>query len=306
MPRGFRLLWKGPEKVREFNKNDLKRLYKPASDSTGEDNGQVTIIGGSKLFHGAPILSLKVASRMVDMVFFASPESSVGGIAERIKSKLLSFIWVPWDDVEQYIKKSDAVLIGPGFMRFGSERNKDHELKNGSEDGTQTRRITEHLLKKFPNKRWVIDAGSLQTMDPGWIPQDAIVTPNKKEFELLFKVKIQSSKGKSASQNLKIVQEKATRYNCIIVLKSPETIVASIDKTVLVKGGNAGLTKGGTGDVLAGVTLALLAKNEPFLAACAGSYILKASADELYKKVGVYYNADDLANRISKTVVPIF
>ena len=75
MPRGFRLLWKGPEKVREFNKNDLKRLYKPASDSTGEDNGQVTIIGGSKLFHGAPILSLKVASRMVDMVFFASPES---------------------------------------------------------------------------------------------------------------------------------------------------------------------------------------------------------------------------------------
>src|SRR5260221_8412237 len=101
-----------------FDKKDLPKLFKPANNSNGEDNGQVTIIGGSELFHGAPLLCLTVASRIVDMVFFASPEKSVGSIAEKLKSKLLSFIWTPWDDLEHYIEKSDTVLIGPGLMRY--------------------------------------------------------------------------------------------------------------------------------------------------------------------------------------------
>lgn len=71
--------------MRLFNPSELKLLYKPANNSSGEDNGQVTIIGGSKLFHGAPLLSLKVASRITDMVFFATPESSVGELAQKIK-----------------------------------------------------------------------------------------------------------------------------------------------------------------------------------------------------------------------------
>lgn len=115
--------------VDSFEVSDLKKLYKPSSNSSNEDNGQVTIIGGSKLFHGAPILSLKVASRLVDMVFFASPDPSVGRIAEKIKSKLMSFIWIPWEDIDKYIEKSDAVLIGPGFMRYGKEIKKS-KIKN--------------------------------------------------------------------------------------------------------------------------------------------------------------------------------
>src|SRR3990167_11099539 len=107
-----------------FNPSELKKLYKPKQDSSNEDNGSVTIIGGSKLFHGAPLLSLKVASRIVDMVFFASPEPSVGSVAGRIKSSLFSFIWIPWKDLGAYIEKSDAVLIGPGFMSFRGENDR--------------------------------------------------------------------------------------------------------------------------------------------------------------------------------------
>jgi len=70
------------------------------------------------------------------------------------------------------------------------------------------------------------------------------------------------------------------------------------NKVVLVKGGNAGLAKGGTGDLLAGLIVGLAVKNEPFLAACAGAYILKKTADELYRKVGFVYNADDLAAKM--------
>src|SRR3989304_9837739 len=157
-----------------FDPSEIKKLYKPDHNSKGEDNGQVTIIGGSSLFHGAPLLALKIASRLVDIAFFATPEKSVGMVAEGLKSKLMSFIWVPWEDAESYVAKSDAVLIGPGFMRFGSEKNKDHELVNPNKDGQKTREITKHFLQKFAQKRWVIDAGSLQTMDADWIPENAI------------------------------------------------------------------------------------------------------------------------------------
>ena len=284
----------GLQIMKEFKKEELTKLFRPHDNSNGEDNGQITIIGGSELFHGAPILALKTASRIVDMVFFATPE------------------------------KSDAILIGPGFMRFGSEKTpeSDRHFDNHNE-GKTTREITEKLLKKFPLKKWVIDAGSLQTMDAEWIPENAIITPNKKEFETLFGAKFSTG----------LATEMAKKYKCIIVAKGPESYVTSADETVLIKGGNAGMTKGGTGDILAGLTVALLAKNEPFLSACAASYIEKAAADELYcgyqedhglqpvdelssdmssslgkprssgrggrhKKVGTNYNADDLADFI--------
>lgn len=221
-----------------FSKDELKNLYRPANQSSNEDNGQITIIGGSALFHGAPLLSLKVASRIVDMVFFASPEDSVGDVAEKVKSKLGSFIWVPWGDVEEYIAKSDAICIGPGFMRYGSEK-KNHESHDGGCDEAcqKTRLITKKLLGKYPNKKWVIDAGSLQAMDPEWIPTGAVITPNKREYEFLFK---------NAD-----IESVAKRYECVIVLKGPITHICSKNKCVEVHGGNAGLTKGGTGDVLA-------------------------------------------------------
>lgn len=259
-----------------FDPELIKSLYQPNHNSSGEDNGQVTIVGGSSLFHGAPLLSLKVASRIVDMVFFASPDKSVGRIAEGLKSRLLSFVWIPWEEVEDYIAKSDAALIGPGFLRYRSEKRppfaKATEGKESLYDaaGRFTRSITERLLKNFPQKRWVIDAGSLQVMETGWIPKGAIVTPNKKEYELLF--------GKMS------LEETAKKYDCIIVQKGPSTHVCGEGKCVDISNGNAGLTKGGTGDVLAGLTVALYAKNDAFLSASAASYITKAAADELYKE----------------------
>jgi len=281
--------------IKTFDKSELKKLFKPKEKSSGEDNGQITVIGGSKLFHGAPLYTLKIASRIVDMVFFATPEKSVGYVAENLKSKLLSFIWVPWEDLEAYVAKSDAILIGPGLMRYGKEnQNSRIKVQNGNfdNDGKLTRDITKNLLKKFPNKKWVIDAGSLQVMEAEWIPEGSILTPNKKEFEMLFK---------SDFTNEQVVVN-AKKYNCLIVAKGPETLVATPTDAVLIKGGNAGMTKGGTGDILAGLIVALLAKNKSFLAACAASFVEKSAADKLYEKVGTNYNADDLSSKIPETL----
>jgi len=276
-----------------FDKEELKKLFKPDNDSSGEDNGELTIIGGSDLFHGAPLFSLVVASRIVDMVFFATPEKSVGSVAENLKSKLLSFVWIPWNELEEYIEKSEAVLIGPGFMRYHSEKVPHEKRTIECDEACKlTKSITENLLQKFPKKKWVIDAGSLQTIDPKFIPENSILTPNKKEFELLFGVKYSESTAK----------EMSTKYKCIIVVKGPTTYVFKNNEVVEVAGGNAGMTKDGTGDTQAGLTVALLTKNDPMLSACAASFIIKATADELQKTKGIYYNSDDLASKIPEVL----
>ena len=60
------------------------------------------------------------------------------------------------------------------------------------------------------------------------------------------------------------------------------------------------MTKGGTGDVLAGLIAALACMNDPFTSAVIGSTINKKAGDELYKTVGPFINATDLANQIPK------
>lgn len=273
--------------MEKFNSSSLNQLFRPGQNSSKEDNGQITIIGGSNLFHGAPILALKTASRLVDMVFFASPEPALEKVAAELKSRLAAFIWVPWGEIDDYVKKSDAILIGPGLMRCHKEN------REGCDEACQlTKNITQTLLKKFAGKQWVIDAGSLQVMRAKYIPQNAILTPNKREYQMLF-----------GSQAPELV---AKKYRCLIVAKNVETLVYSPADCVSVKGGNAGLTKGGTGDVLAGLTVALAAKNPPFLAASAASWLVKKAADQLYNKVGFAYSADDLAEKIPEVLGEYF
>jgi len=282
--------------VEFFKLEDLADIYTPETNSSGEDNGQITIIGGSSLFHGAPLLSLKAACRVTDMVFFSSPEKYLANVSEYIKSQISSFIWVDFEEIDSYISKSDAVLIGPGFMRYHTEEGEMGMVED--EVFKKTRETTTTLLKNYPNKKWVIDAGSLQTLDAKAIPSGAILTPNKKEFEMLS--------GVSPDADLKTRGEQvssfASKTNSVVVLKDSVTIVSDGARTVAVDGGNPGLTKGGTGDTQAGLTVALAAKNSAFLSAAAASYIIKKSAEELAEEVGVYFSSDDLADQVHKTL----
>ena len=240
---------------------DLKTLYVPPPDSHKGQNGKLLVIGGSHLFHAASLWALTVASRIVDLVHYSSvPENN-----EMVKNEFRNGIVVPREDVEEYIEEDDAVLIGPGMTR-------DDETEN----------LTNSLLKKFPRKQWIIDAGALQMMDVPLIPKNAILTPHHKEFERL------DSK-----------EHFAAEHRCIVLLKGKEDIAFGPGgETRVIEGGNAGMTKGGTGDVLAGLIAALSCKNDPFLATIVGSFINKKAGDELYKKVGPYFNASDLANQI--------
>ncbi len=267
--------------MEKFEPKLLQQLYKPSGDSHKGQNGKLLLIGGSKLFHAASLWSLQVASRIVDMVFYASiPENNE--IVEKAKEEFRNGIVVPRSKLEDYIEEVDCILIGPGLPR-----------KEGEEEGDDdTKALTEALLKKYPNKKWVIDGGSLQTISAEFLPQNAILTPHNKEFATLFGMQPSAAN----------VSEMAKKYGVVIILKGEKDIVCSPEKCVDVEGGNSGMTKGGTGDVLAGLVAALYCKNDAFLAACAASYINKKAGESLFERVGPYFNASDLASEIPRVM----
>lgn len=293
--------------VQSFDPSELKKLYKPNPDSHKGQNGKLLIIGGSHLFHAASLWSLTVASRIVDMVFYSSiPENNE--IVQKAKEEFRDGIVVPRSQIDHYIDEADCILIGPGLPRPEGQEQGDDDTKE----------LTERLLKKFPHKKWVIDGGSLQVIDPEFIPHNVILTPHVKEFGTLFGYVIasetSSSSRASAAQRGDLseialalprndaISEMAKKYNCVILLKGSTDTVCSPKECVRVEGGNPGMTKGGTGDVLAGLVAALACKNDLFLAAKAGSYVNKKAGDELYKQVGPYFNASDLANEIPRVM----
>jgi NAD(P)H-hydrate epimerase len=278
-----------------FNHRDLQQLWQPSVSAGKFEGGQVTIIGGSKLFHGSPILSLKAASRIVDMVYFSSFEDD-REVANQIKASLSGFIWVPRQDLDRYIAKSDAALIGPGMMRYGREGA--HRGLIYDNEGKKTQALTEKLLKMFPKKPWVVDGGSLQVIKPEVLPENALITPNRREFGLLFGDEPDYDDPQKTSV---LVSRVAAKYKLTIVTKGPVSVISDGKTTYLVQGGNAGLIKGGTGDVIAGLAVAFLAKNPAILAATAAVYLVKRAAEDLAGSRALMYNADDLADQLPVT-----
>jgi NAD(P)H-hydrate epimerase len=120
------------------------------------------------------------------------------------------------------------------------------------------------------------------------IPRNAILTPHHGEFTHAF--------GNAE------VADVAKKYHCIVLLKGDKDVASNGQETRVIEGGNPGMTKGGTGDVLAGLIAALACKNDPFVATLAGSFINKKAGDALYTKVGPFFNATDLANQIPLTM----
>ena len=256
-----------------FVKNNIT-LSKP--DSHKGQNGRLLIIGGSDLFHAAGLWSLTVASRIVDLVHFCStPENNK--IVQKAKEEFRNGIVVRRRDIDAYIQEDDCILIGPGMER-----------------SDKTRDMVNQLLKKYPSKQWVIEAGALQMMDCSLIPKHAILTPHHQEFLLL-----------QQGDTTLTPKQFAKTHSCILVEKGHIDIVTDGQRSEEIQGGNAGMTKGGTGDVLAGLIAALACTNDPLVAALLGSFINKRAGDDLYTTVGPFFNASDLALQIPKTMKQI-
>ena len=260
--------------MQKIDKRVLKDLYRPKKDSHKGQNGKLLVIGGSDLFHAASLWALETASRIVDMVFYASTPVNQEIVVKQ-KQKFKDGIVVPEGKLDEYIKEADCVLIGPGMTR-----------------GKETEKKVNSLLKKYPIKKWVVDGGAVQMMDKKLLTKSMIITPHSREFKQVFSV--EASRQEAVKQ--------AKKYGCTVVLKGREDVVCNDKECVVNQTGNEGMTKGGTGDVLAGLVAALYCKNKAIVAASAGIYINGLAGDRLYGMVGPYFNASDLMREIPKVM----
>jgi NAD(P)H-hydrate epimerase len=214
------------------------------------------------------------------MVHVASTKEN-NEIIQKIKVQWQGGIVISQDKITEYAQEDDVILIGNGMMRVGDE-------------GQFTKELVHNLIVQFPDKQFVFDAGALQVMDRQWLKllhTRAIITPHQKEFQTLFSIDLTSL---SLEEKEKIVQQTAQAYSCIILLKAIEDIISDGTVTVRVQGGNAGLTKGGTGDILAGIVSGMSATSDQFCSAVAASILLKKTAENLFLSKGYWYTAKDI------------
>jgi hydroxyethylthiazole kinase-like uncharacterized protein yjeF len=289
---GFSFDWEynSSMEVKIFDKSWFRNCASLKKIGDKYSSGQVTVIGGSELFHGAPLLALKGASRIVSMTYFSSPEED-RDLVNKIKSGLSSFVWVPFDEVGNYVAKSDAVLIGPGMMR---SHLREHNFVCDTE-GERTKQFSVDLFGKYPARKWVVDGGALQVVAVDSIPKKAVVTPNGKEFLMMFGERMEEDLTKRCQQ----VLELSRKHDLTILTKDAVSIVSDGQEVVMIEGGNDGLVKGGVGDVIAGVLVGFLAKNDGLFSAAAASYLVKKAAEELAENQGFMFNSDDLVNMVS-------
>ncbi|HQM16096.1 MAG TPA: NAD(P)H-hydrate dehydratase [Candidatus Woesebacteria bacterium] len=280
------------------------KIKLPQKNSRKGDNGKLLIIGGSKLFHAASRWSLEVASRLVDMVFYSSVPSN-NRLIEKAKSEFNNGIVIGRDHVEDYLQEADCILIGPGIERFPLDEKyhqqspsyyQKHPLTK-NEINSNGQKLTNYFLAKYPDKKWVIDAGALQLVSPNLLNPHCILTPHKQELALLCQ-----HAGIELSTPDKFVINPKWFNNATILLKGEEDEIFHQHLRYCVTGGNAGMTKGGTGDVLAGLLAGIYTTNSALESTIIASKTNKLAGESLYAEVGPFFNASDLAKEVPKVL----
>lgn len=265
----------------------LDQIQLPDPESHKGQNGKLLIIGGSDLFHAASKWSLDVASKIVDMVFYSSVPIN-NDLIKEAKGQFWNGIVVPRAALTDYMDEADAILIGPGMER-----------------DQVTAELTNQLITEHRHKKWIIDAGALQMIDPALFAASHIITPHRVELQRLV--------SKQPEPELDLTKlshtstgEWQTLYQALnqatMVLKGPVDYVMGEVGPIQIEGGNAGMTKGGTGDVLAGLIAALYCRHDALTAAVVGSYVNKKAGEALYQRVGPYFNASDLVEVVPETL----
>ena len=257
------------EVIYEIETKDIKNKFvNRPSDTNKGDYGYVGIMGGSLEYSGAVKLANLSASAMragCGVVRLIVPE----GIAKAVAPYLLEQTIFPMNDnankmvfseeqINEALTKLKALAIGMGWGQ-----SKEYE------------KILEYILGNY-NIPVVIDADGLNTISK--MNMDilistkckVILTPHLKEFERLSKIKIEDIK----KDEITIAKDFAKKYDVILLLKGPTTVVTDGEKVYLVKRGCPGMATAGSGDVLSGILVGLLGYNEPdILTVATGAYL---------------------------------
>ncbi|PWU78847.1 MAG: NAD(P)H-hydrate dehydratase [Candidatus Nitrosopolaris wilkensis] len=258
------------------------------------DNGIVLVVGGSRIYHGAPILASMAALRSgTDLVFTAVPKSSI--IAVRAYSPDIIALPLPDDKLTSGLvnrlmamlpKKPHAAAIGMGMSIAKPE-------------------ALVSLIRQLRNAeiKLLLDASAL-------IPEilreiagtGTIVTPHAGEYNRLF----EKHPGTNEDVQTSTVQTAAKEYGITVVLKGSINIISDgvSEHTAVIKRSTPAMTVGGMGDILSGLTVGLLTKYSSFNASILGVFLNGVAASLAYERVGLHMVATDVIEDLPNAMKP--
>ncbi len=247
---------------------DLPRLHDGANKYT---RGHALISGGYPMT-GAARLAARAAARIgAGLTSIAVPEIALPIYAAALTSIMVRPL-TSTADFDHLLgdRRFSAMLIGPGA---------------GTDDGTRTRT----LAMLATGRPVVLDADAISVFhdQPACLERaivgPCILTPHDGEFRRLFD---------PSGDKLSRAQRAAGRSRAVVVLKGRDTVIAEPDgRAIINTNAPPTLATAGSGDVLSGMILGLLAQGmNPFLAAAAAVWMHGAAA----RNFGPGLIADDL------------
>jgi NAD(P)H-hydrate epimerase len=268
----------------------LKNIYPHRGAWSRKGNyGKLLVIGGSRIYTGSPAFNVLAAIKSgADLVTLFSVRRSADIVAtfspDIITYPVRGDYLNPWHLREAFEleKAADAVVIGGGIGRSGE---------------------TSSFVMKFlerTKKPCVVDADAIHIISRRIIVKpNFILTPHSYEFFLLT--------GEQPPHNIpkrkEMVKKYAKRIGCTILLKGNTDIISDGKQMALSNTGNPFMTKGGTGDTLAGIAGALLARSStPFEAAAAAAWINGSAGDLAAKEYGESLMAENIIDNIHKVL----
>jgi len=144
-------------------------------------------------------------------------------------------------------------------------------------------------------KKIVIDADALQ---PG-LPLKGIVTPHAGEFKRISGIPLVDLGYKERIEPLKGY---AKRKGLVVLLKGKVDLISDGEVVRANTTGNPGMTVGGTGDVLAGVTAAFYARTTALKAATAAAFVNGRAGDLVYAELDFGMVATDVIEKIPEAM----
>ena len=265
---------------------NVQFLTRRRIDSHKGYSGRALIIGGGA-YSGAPALAALAALRTgADIVTVAAPKSVAGTVASfspnLIVRALSSDVLCP-DDVPQLselIDSHDVVVIGMGLGR-----------------SDETRAAVAGILPLCP--KVVVDADAFYGLKlPPADGCEMIITPHAGEFAQIRGIDTPPGADERADAVLKF----SVKNHVVTLLKGSVDVISNGERVLFNRTGNAGMTVGGTGDVLAGIVAALFAVNTAMDAASCGAFINGAAGDLSFGKRGFGLLATDVIDRITEVM----
>jgi NAD(P)H-hydrate epimerase len=231
----------------------------PTLESHKYSRGHAVVAGGT-VMTGAARLAAGAALRLgAGLVTVAAPEAAFPIYAASLTGVIVHSV-ADHDEFAAFLAdpRRNAALIGPGAGVGGETRNKTLTILAAGKRAV----LDADALTSFAEDREVLFAA---------IRSPCVLTPHAGEFARLF-----DTSGSKVERG----RRAARRSGAVILLKGADTVIAAPDGRAAINA-NAPpeLATAGSGDVLAGMVLGLLAQGmEPFAAAAAAVWIHGAAA----------------------------